>query len=271
MPPGFSHNRDEIGHMSPRRPKYRRRPQPSIFAILIAMLAFLCLPALFAFAHAEPVPGSARSRAAYTAQAAPLTAALEETGLALGSAVFLQITKAPAQLTAYVQDTEGKFQPFRTWPVCAVSGGPGPKMREGDHQAPEGFYKVTAGQMNPASSFHLSFNLGYPNAFDRANDRTGSFLMVHGACASVGCFAMTDAGIEEIWTLMQAAFEGGQKAVDVHIFPFPMTAENVSAHAASEHAGFWQSLKPAWDQFKVSGKVPAVRVAGNAYQVLSVQ
>lgn len=257
--------------MSPRRLKYRRRPQPNIFAILIAMLAFLCLPALFAFAHAGGVPETARSRAAYEAQAAPLKAALAEKGLALGSPVFLQITKAPAELTAYVQDTEGRFQPFRSWPVCSMSGRPGPKLREGDLQAPEGFYKVKPGQMNPASSYHLSFNLGFPNAFDRANGRTGSFLMVHGSCVSVGCFAMTDPVIEEVWTLMQAAFEGGQSAVDVHIFPFPMTAANMAAQGASEHAAFWEGLKPAWDAFEASGKVPGVRVAGKAYQLLSVQ
>lgn len=253
--------------MTQRRPAYRRRPKPNIIAILIAMMAFLCLPALFAFAHAEQVPETARSRAAYEAQASGVKSALAEKGLALGSPVFLQITKQPAELTAYVQDAEGRFQPYQTWPVCSVSGGPGPKMREGDMQAPEGFYTVRPGQMNPASSFHLSFNLGYPNAFDRANGRTGSFLMVHGSCASVGCFAMTDPVIEEIWTLMQAAYEGGQSEVKVHIFPFPMTEANMAAHAASEHAAFWQSLKPAWERFAETGKVPTVSVRSAAYQV----
>jgi murein L,D-transpeptidase YafK len=253
--------------MSLHRPKHRRRPQPNIFAVLIAMLAFLCLPALFAFAHADEVLETARSRAAFAAQEALIKAALAEKGLMLGSPVFLQITKQPGEVTAFVKDGEGRFQPFRTWPVCAVSGGLGPKMREGDLQAPEGFYKVKPAQMNPASSFHLSFNLGYPNAFDRANGRTGSFLMVHGSCASVGCFAMTDDGIEEIWTLMQAAFKGGQAGVDVHIFPFPMTDANLDAHEESEHAGFWQGLKPAWEKFAETGKVPAISVRGGAYQV----
>lgn len=253
--------------MTQRRPTYRRRPQPNIIAILLAMLAFLCLPALFAVAHAEKVPETARSRAAYEAQTSSVKSALAEKGLTLGNPVFLQITKQPAELTAYVQDADGRFQPYRAWPVCAVSGGLGPKMREGDMQAPEGFYTVRPGQMNPASSFHLSFNLGYPNAFDRANGRTGSFLMVHGSCASVGCFAMTDPVIEEIWTLMQAAFEGGQSEVKVHIFPFPMTDANMTSHAASEHAAFWQSLKPAWERFAETGKVPGVTVRSAAYQV----
>ena len=257
--------------MTLRRLPHRRRPKPNIFAILLAMLGFLFLPALLAFAHAGTVSETARSNAAYARQAPAVEASLSEKGLALGNAVFLQITKHPAELTAYVQNSAGRFEPFRTWPVCSVSGDLGPKLKEGDFQAPEGFYRVRPAQMNPASSYHLSFNLGFPNAYDRANGRTGSFLMVHGACASVGCFAMTDPVIEEIWTLMEAAFRGGQKAVDVHIFPFPMTAANLSAHAGSEHAGFWQELQPAWDAFAATGKVPAVTVAGKAYQVRSVQ
>ena len=187
----------------------------------------MCLPAFLAFAQAGSIPSSRRSDIAYETAKPMLETALEAKGLKLGSDVYLRLTKEPAELTAFVADTDGKFQPFRTWPVCSVSGGLGPKLREGDGQAPEGFYAIKPGQMNPSSNYHLSFNLGYPNAFDRANGRTGSFLMVHGNCVSVGCFAMTDTGIEEIWTLMQAAYENGQTSIDVHIFPFPMTAANL--------------------------------------------
>lgn len=235
------------------------------------MLGFLCLPAMLAFAHAGTVPETARSKAAYGAHVPLIEAALADKGLKLGSPVFLQITKQPGILTAYVAGEDGRFSPFRSWPVCAASGRLGPKIAEGDFQAPEGFYKVKPGQMNPASSYHLAFNLGFPNAFDRAHGRTGSFLMVHGACVSIGCFAMTDKGIEEIWTLMQAAFEGGQAIIDVHIFPFPMTEANLAAHAQSEHAGFWQALKPGWDAFADSGRVPQVQVRGGSYQVRTVQ
>lgn len=251
--------------------KHRRRPKPNILAILIAMLGFLCLPAMLAFAHAGTVPETARSKAAYSAQAPLLAPALAEKGLTLGSPVFLQITKQPAQLTAHVAGENGRFMPFRSWPICAASGTLGPKLAEGDFQAPEGFYTVKPGQMNPASSYHLAFNLGFPNAFDRANRRTGSFLMVHGSCVSIGCFAMTNEGIEEIWTLMQAAFEGGQASIDVHIFPFPMTEANLAAHQTSEHAAFWQALKPAWDGFAASARVPEVRVRAGAYQIRTVQ
>ncbi len=248
--------------------RHRAGPRPNLFALLLAALAFLFLPALLAFAEAETVPASRRSDAAYASLKPRLERELAAAGLKLGSPVYLRITKQPAELTAFVKEDDGEFKAFRSWPVCSVSGGLGPKLREGDGQAPEGFYKVTPAQMNPASSFHLSFNLGYPNAFDRANGRTGSFLMVHGSCVSIGCFAMTDRGIEEIWTLMQAAYEGGQSSVDVHIFPFPMTDETLAAQWGNEHLPFWTSLAPAWTQFNETGRVPKVKLSGKAYQVL---
>lgn len=250
---------------------HRAGKRPNLLMLLLAALGFLCLPALFAFAHGEIVPASRRSEAAYAKTRPGLEADLAAKGLAIGSPVYLRVTKKPAQLTAYVADADGKFRAFRTWPVCSVSGTLGPKLKEGDLQAPEGFYRVTPAQMNPASSYHLAFNLGYPNAFDRANGRTGSFLMVHGSCVSIGCFAMTDPVIEEIWTLMQAAFESGQGAVPVHIFPFPMTEANLAAHAGDANAPFWQSLAPAWTLFDETSRVPQVKVSGKAYQVAGAQ
>jgi len=247
--------------------RYPAARRPSLSALLLAALAFLCLPALVAFAEAGTTPSSRRSDTAYAAQTPKLERDLAAAGLELGSPVYLRITKQPAELTAYVAHADGAFRAFRSWPVCSVSGTLGPKMREGDGQAPEGFYKVAPAQMNPASSYHLSFNLGYPNTFDRANRRTGSFLMVHGSCASIGCFAMTDPVIEEVWTLMQAAFEGGQSTVDVHVFPFALTEENLAAQWGSQHLPFWTSLGPAWTQFEATGRVPKVKVSGKVYQV----
>lgn len=251
--------------------RYRPGRTPNIAALLLAALGFLLLPALLAFAQAGTIPSSARSDRAYTDTKPKLERALEAKGLKLGSPVYLRITKEPAELTAYVQASDGTFKAFRSWPVCSVSGGLGPKLREGDGQAPEGFYKVTPEQMNPASSYHLSFNLGFPNAYDRANGRTGSFLMVHGACVSIGCFAMTDPVIDEIWTLMQAAFEGGQMSVDVHIFPFPMTPANLKAHEGDPNAEFWGELAPAWTAFGKDGRVPDVSLRGKAYEVGGAQ
>lgn len=240
-------------------------------AFILAALLFLCLPALFAFAGADELPRTSRSDDAYARSAPSLEEDMEAEGLTLGQPVYLRITKAPAELTAFIAADDGTFRAFRTWPVCSASGGLGPKIKEGDGQAPEGFYTVHPAAMNPASSFHLSFNLGFPNAYDRAHGRTGSFLMVHGACVSIGCFAMTDAGIEEIWTLMQAAFSEGQAAVPVHIFPFPMTPDNLRLHVDNEHAEFWQALAPAWNAFEASGRVPDVSVRRGDYVVRAAQ
>ena len=251
--------------------KKRMPSEIKFLAFILAALLFLCLPALFAFAGADEMPRTPRSDGAYARNAPSLETDMKAAGLTLGQPVYLRITKAPAELTAFVGAEDGTFRAFRTWPVCSVSGRPGPKVKEGDGQAPEGFYTVGPAAMNPASTYHLSFNLGFPNAYDRARDRTGSFLMVHGACVSIGCFAMTDAGIEEIWTLMQAAFTGGQGSVPVHIFPFPMTPENLQLHAASEYAEFWQALAPAWSAFETSGQVPDVSVRRGDYVVLAAQ
>lgn len=251
--------------------RHKAGPRPNLLALLLAALAFLCLPALLAFAQAGTLLSSPRSEKAYEMRKPLLERDLQARGLSLGSPVFLRITKEPAEMTAFVRDAEGVFQAFRTWPVCSVSGTLGPKTREGDGQAPEGFYKIGPSQMNPASSYHLAFNLGYPNAFDRANGRTGSFLMVHGSCVSIGCFAMTDPVIEEVWTLMQAAFAEGQTSLPVHIFPFPMTEENLAAQWGSAHLPFWTSLAPAWTAFETTGRIPDVRVSGTSYQVLVAQ
>ena len=205
------------------------------------------------------------------ADRAKLIADMTAKDMDLQSPILVRLFKQEAELEIWKQDRAGRFALLKTYPICRWSGQLGPKQREGDRQAPEGFYTVKPAQMNPASNYHLAFNLGYPNAFDRANGRTGSFLMVHGSCVSIGCFAMTDGVIEEIWTLMQAAFEGGQKAVDVHVFPFAMTEDNLAAQWGSEHLPFWASLAPAWTQFEATARVPDVKVSGKAYEVLGAQ
>lgn len=250
--------------------KPRRRTRLNVWAFLFGALLFMGLPALLAFAGAD-VPETARSRVAVERQSADLTTALEKDGFQLGQPVYLQITKQPAMLTAYLEDETGTYRAFRQWPICTYSGGLGPKRAEGDGKSPEGFYSVRAPAMNPASDYHLSFNLGYPNAFDRAHARTGSFLMVHGKCVSIGCYAMTDQGIEEIWTLMQAAYESGQISVPVHIFPFEMTAANLQRHAGHADAEFWRDLAPAWVWFETHRTVPQIQIIEGVYTLVGDQ
>jgi murein L,D-transpeptidase YafK len=252
--------------------------------LLFAAAAF-ALPAA-----AQTVPGTRRSRAAEARVTPGLAKAFAAQGLRLGAPVFLRITKAPAELELWVETAPGgAFEKFRSYPICAFSGAPGPKLREGDMQAPEGFYSIKPAQMNPASQFHLSFNLGFPNAYDRAHGRTGSALMVHGACVSIGCYAMTDPVIEEIWSAMAAAFRGGQSAIAVHAFPYRMTPSEVLAKAGDLPAGWRADLAPdeavavgnragwagqlaaGWAAFEATKKPPRIRIVAARYRAEMVR
>jgi murein L,D-transpeptidase YafK len=189
---------------------------------------------------------------------------LKAHGLALGTPVFIRIFKREFELEVWLL-RDGRFHRFATYPVCRWSGALGPKIAQGDRQAPEGFYTVDEQALNPASRWHRSFNLGFPNAFDRAHGRTGSLLMVHGGCGSIGCYAMTNPVIDEIWRLVTAALRGGQKRFQVQVFPFRMTDGNLDRHAASPLAPFWRELKVGHDLFEADLLPPKVRVCDGRY------
>lgn len=193
-------------------------------------------------------------------------ASLSEAGFSPGAPAFIRIFKETRELELWLQ-RGSTFGLYKTFPICTWSGALGPKLREGDGQSPEGFYSVTPNQLNPQSSYHLSFNLGFPNAYDRAQGRTGSFLMVHGSCVSIGCYAMTDDGIEEIYLIVEAALSSGQSAFDVHVFPFRMTPEAWAQHGQSQWAAFWQMLQPGYDRFEATRIPPAIDVVNGAYVV----
>lgn len=182
----------------------------------------------------------------------------------LGQPAFIRIFKESGELELWLQGSTSEWTLFRTYPIACFSGTLGPKTREGDMQAPEGFYSVTAKRLNPASSYHLAFNIGYPNAYDLAQKRTGSLIMVHGDMCSVGCFAMTDPLIEEIYLIVAAALSH-TASVPVHSFPFRMTPERMQ-QADSAHLAFWQSLLPAHDLFEKARRVPQITMENGRYQ-----
>ena len=186
--------------------------------------------------------------------------------LSFGAPVFLRIFKEESTLELWVRDGP-VYRKFRDYEICNYSGHLGPKLREGDRQSPEGFYSVPKSALNPNSSYHLSFNLGFPNRFDRDNDRTGSFLMVHGDCVSVGCYAMRDTGIEEIYLLVEAALDSGQDAVPVHAFPFRMHAARMTTASDSRWYGFWTELKAGYDAFEANRVPPVIKVVAGTYVV----
>ncbi len=186
-------------------------------------------------------------------------------GMARTSSVMARIFKEEGKLEIWKAKTNGRYDLVATYDICKWSGKLGPKYTEGDRQAPEGFYTVRPAQMNPRSSYHLSFNIGFPNAYDRANGRTGQNLMVHGACSSAGCYSMTDEAAGEIYALARDSFRGGQRSFEVHLFPFRMTPENMARHRYDPNYPFWVMLKEGSDNFVVSGQVPRVGVCGKRY------
>jgi murein L,D-transpeptidase YafK len=190
---------------------------------------------------------------------------LSEGGFKEGAPVLIRIFKRDFELELWMQ-RDGTFQRFATYPICRWSGALGPKVREGDRQAPEGFYTVDAQALNPNSRWFRSFNLGYPNAFDRSLGRTGSLIMVHGGCGSIGCFAMTDGQMAEIWQLVTAALGGGQKRFQVQVYPFRMSDAAMDEHARDPDAAFWQNLKIGNDLFEKSAVPPKVSVCKGRYR-----
>jgi murein L,D-transpeptidase YafK len=181
--------------------------------------------------------------------------------------IFIRIYKEESELEVWKLRDDGRYYLFKTYPICSWSGVLGPKLRQGDRQAPEGFYTIAREQMRPDSKVHLAFNLGFPNAFDKAHRRTGDALMVHGGCTSSGCYAMTDALMEEIYGLAREAFIGGQESIHVHAFPFRMTEANMARHAKSRWLSFWRTLKEGHDYFELTRQVPTIAICSRRYVV----
>jgi len=192
---------------------------------------------------------------------------LGKKGMKQEAPIFVRVFKEESELEVWKQREDGHFHHFKTYPICNWSGDLGPKLVQGDKQAPEGFYTIQKNQMNPNSQFHLAFNLGYPNKFDKAHGRTGDALMVHGKCRSAGCYAMTDALIEEIYGLARDQFTGDQEEFQVHAFPFRMTTANMARHKNSKWYPFWSTLKEGYDHFETTRQLPPIAICERRYHV----
>jgi murein L,D-transpeptidase YafK len=196
----------------------------------------------------------------------PETVALiEKKGMTPTSPITVRIFKEESELEVWKQGKDGDYALLKTYPICRWSGELGPKVTEGDRQAPEGFYTITPGQMNPNSSYYLAFNMGYPNAYDKAWGRTGAHLMVHGDCSSSGCYAMTDEQIQEIFALGRDSFTGGQRSFQVQAYPFRMTPTNMARHRNNPNMAFWRMIKEGYDTFEITKAPPKVDVCEKRY------
>lgn len=211
------------------------------------------------------------AKASQAAAAKPLPsvteAALKTKSVDESAPVYIRVFKEESELEIWKARANGRYIHVQTFPICNWSGTLGPKQALGDHMAPEGFYSLDRDSMKPDSKYHLALNVGYPNALDGALGRTGDFIMVHGNCVSVGCFAMTDALIEEVYAYVRLSLSGGQEQIPLHIFPFRMTAENLMRHAGHQAVGSWAPLKEAYDDFAKSKEPPSIGMCEKRYVV----
>lgn len=218
-----------------------------------ALLCFACLRLEAEPAKAlAPVPAAtvAIMRAKGTTPAAPLV---------------LRSYKKESEIEVWKPGADGRFVYIKTFPICRWSGQLGPKMHPGDRQTPEGFYSVGPKQMNPNSHYYLSFDTGFPNAYDRAHGASGSAVMVHGTCSSMGCFAMTDKQVGELYAIARDALKGGQPAFQLQAYPFHMTAKNMALYRNDKNIAFWRQLKEGSDRFESIGEILTTSVVDGRY------
>ncbi|MET0574989.1 MAG: murein L,D-transpeptidase family protein [Mesorhizobium sp.] len=194
-----------------------------------------------------------------------IVAKMKAKGMTRTSPVMARVFKEEGKVEVWKQKKNGRYDLIAEYDICKWSGKLGPKYTEGDRQAPEGFYTVRPAQMNPQSSYHLAFNIGFPNTYDRANGRTGANLMVHGACSSSGCYSMTDAAMEEIYAFGRDAFRGGQTEFQIQAFPFRMTAANMARYRNDPNYEFWKMLKEGYDHFEITKVPPKVDICEKRY------
>jgi murein L,D-transpeptidase YafK len=194
-----------------------------------------------------------------------MLADIESKNMAKESPILVRVFKEESELEIWKEDKTGRFALLHTYPICRWSGELGPKIKQGDRQAPEGFYTITPGLMNPNSNYYLAINIGFPNAYDRANGRTGAFVMIHGDCSSAGCYAMTDEQVGEIYALARESFFGGQRSFQIQAYPFKMTPLNMARHRNSPNMAFWKMIKEGYDHFEVTRLQPKVDICEKRY------
>jgi murein L,D-transpeptidase YafK len=234
---------------------------PRFLCLCLLLFALIASPGL---AQAEATTDGPVSPPATETAPATLEAELAQAGFKLGTPAFVRIFKEDSRLEIWLW-RNGRFDLYRGYNICKWSGVLGPKLYEGDRQSPEGVYYITGGDLIVNARWHRAMNVGYPNARDQALGLTGGGILIHGRCSSIGCFAMTDDEVEEIYGIVEAALEDGQPRVPVHVFPFPLTQQKLAEHEASEWSDFWRELKPGYDLFLRDGLPPRTFVCNGQY------
>ena len=244
-------------------PNSSRSNVTALLKLTLTALGLLCLASLTGCNNSNDyASGSSKASQPVPAETVAL---MERHGTHLQSPMLIRTYKKEAEFEIWKMKDNGEYALLKTYPMCRWSGQLGPKAREGDRQVPEGFYAITPAQMNPHSNYYLSFNVGYPNAIDRALGHTGGEIMVHGDCSSAGCFSMTDKQIAEIYAIAREAFAGGQREIQMQSYPFKMTTENLAKHRYDPNMAFWRQLKEGADHFEVTKQEPKVGACDRHY------
>jgi len=244
-------------------------PRSGVTLIRATVIYVLALTAVLAGA-VTPFPclgedGSQLPTKATQKVSRELLSLFQQKKMSKNSPILVRLFKEESELEVWKQDTTGHFQILKVYPICRWSGDLGPKLHEGDRQAPEGFYAITPELLNPNSNYYLAINIGFPNSFDKANDRDGTFLMIHGDCWSSGCYAMTDEQIGEIYSLVRDSFLGGQPSFQIQAYPFRLTPANLARHRTNPNMDFWKMLKIGNDHFEATRLEPKVDVCDRSY------
>ena len=209
----------------------------------------------------DELGGLERVRLAKAEKLAAVEAMFRDRGVPFPPAELLFRTfKEERELEVWASaDAGAAMTHVATYEVCAMSGGPGPKRAEGDRQVPEGFYRIA--YFWPESAYHLSANVGYPNASDKilGGPRPGGEIMIHGRCASIGCIAVTDERIQELYVMSAPLLDRGER-VHVHIFPARDVGGLLAREEYAQHRRFWENLREGMTLFDADHRIPAVSV-----------
>lgn len=188
--------------------------------------------------------------------------------------IYLRAFKTEDQLELWAA-ARGKLKRVKTYKICAKSGTLGPKRAEGDGQVPEGFYHVKV--FNSRSHYHASLGLNYPNRSDRIlgnRKRPGSHIFIHGECVTIGCIPIENGPIDELFQIALDARRAGQRKIPVHIFPRRMDDDGMKAlgkYAPSrpDLMTFWRGIRPGYQLFESTRKVPRARILRSGKYVIS--
>ncbi|MBZ4416495.1 murein L,D-transpeptidase family protein [Myxococcus sp. RHSTA-1-4] len=223
-----------------------------------------CLLMFFALsAHAEP-PRVASARKSK----APVVAGLfKAAGVAWPpEQMYVRAFKHERELEVWAGAKAGPLVKVKTYPFCAASGELGPKRQRGDLQVPEGFYTIDL--FNPWSDYHLSMRVSYPNEADKRHKTAadpGGNIFVHGDCVSIGCIAIEDEPIQELYLMVLDTREKTKRNVPIHIFPRRLDDKGMKALEGGRSStdplvAFWRSLQPAYTFFEEARHLPVTSV-----------